>query len=192
MLLLQNGQSFFLLKSKKKSLIVLSGESRFFGKDTTSDAHFGRCILSSADTDNQLYIAGGTKNGFKEKGGPGLHIHYSDDEIFYVVSGEFLFQIEEEYFLGKTGDTVFVPKGIAHTYANPIENNPGELLVIHNPISPNLEKFYAVFCKTGYMNEQMLKDNFEPEVLEDLMKNNEFVGSPIDIEIALKNILAKK
>lgn len=175
-------------RKEKKALVVRAAESRFSGKDTTADANFGRCIISSKDTENQLYIGGDTKNSNEKKGGPGLHIHYQDDETFYVISGEFLFQIEEEIFLGKEGDTVYVPRGIAHTYANPVDDNPGKLLIIHNPISPNLEKFYEVFCKLGYMNEKMLQDSFEPSVLEDLMKNNAFVGPPIDIDSALKKL----
>ncbi|RYF89277.1 MAG: cupin domain-containing protein [Chitinophagaceae bacterium] len=175
-------------KKNKKAFIVRADESRFFGKNTASDANFGRCIISSADTDNQLYIAGETKNSNKKRGGPGLHIHHQDDEIFYVVSGEFLFQLGEEIILGKAGDTVFVARGLAHTYANPIDNNPGELLIIHQPISPSLEKFYEVFSKIGYMNEKMLQENFKPDVLEDLMKNNAFVGPPIDIDAAMKKL----
>ena len=170
----------------KKAFLINANESRFFGKNMPSEAHFSRCMISSVDTDNQLYIAGGTKNSNKEKGGPGLHIHYQDDEIFYVVSGEFLFQLEDKIVLGKAGDTVFAPRGLAHTYANPIDNNPGELLIIHQPISASLEKFYHVFSKLGYMSEEMLQENFEPEDLEDLWKNNAFVGPPIDIEAALK------
>ncbi len=30
-----------------------SYESRYFGKDTKSEANFGRCIISSKDTENQ-------------------------------------------------------------------------------------------------------------------------------------------
>ena len=179
---------FKFFKGSKKALVVSANESRFFGKNTTSDANFGRCIISSKDTDNQLYIAGETKNANKEKGGPGLHIHYQDDEIFYVVSGEFLFKLEEKLILGKAGDTIFVPRGLAHTYANPIDDNPGELLIIHQPISPSLERFYEVFCKLGYMSEKMLQENFESEVLQDLMKNNAFVGPPIDIDAALRKL----
>jgi mannose-6-phosphate isomerase-like protein (cupin superfamily) len=177
-----------LFNRTAKGLVVRAEESRFFSQNTSKNANFGRCIISSKDTANQLYIGGDTENSNLKKGGPALHIHYQDDEIFYVVSGEFLFQIENEYFLGKAGDTVFIPRGIPHTYANPIDNNPGQLLVIHQPISPSLEKFYQVFTKLGYMNEKMLKENFDSETLQDLLKNNAFVGSPIDIDIALKQL----
>lgn len=177
-----------LWKNTRKAFVVKNGESRFFGKDSTANSKYGRCIISSADTQNQLYIAAGSKNSNSKKGGPALHIHHQDDEIFYVVSGEFLFQLENDIILGKAGDTIFVPRGVAHTFANPIDNNPGELLTIHQPISPSLEKFYEVFSTIGYMNDKMLQENFEPEILADLMKYNAFVGPPIDIDAALKKL----
>ncbi|RZK38301.1 MAG: cupin domain-containing protein [Pedobacter sp.] len=171
-----------------KALVVRANENRFLGKKTTTSGDFGRCIISSADTQNQFYMAGTGRLENKKKGGPGMHIHHQDDETFYVVSGEFLFQIEEEVFLGKTGDTFFIPRGTAHTFANPIDDNPGELLTIHQPISPSLETFYEVFSRIGYMDDKMLRENFTKEVLEDLMRNNAFVGPPIDIEAALKKL----
>ncbi|WP_165601784.1 cupin domain-containing protein [Chryseobacterium sp. CBo1] len=83
----------------------------------------------------------------KSKGGPSLRIHHQDDEIFHVISGAFLFQINEKIFRSKKGDNVFVPKSTAHTYAKSYDKNLGELLIIHQPISPSLEKFYQVFFK---------------------------------------------
>lgn len=168
--------------------IVRANESRFFGKKSSPKDTYGRCMISSVDTANQLYISAGANLSNKEVGGPALHIHYKDDEIFYVVSGEFLIQIDEEISLIKQGDTVFIPRGTKHTFANPMENNPGELLTIHQPISPELEKFYDVFCHNGYMNEEQMAKLFSKEELKALMANNTFVGPPIDVEKALKKL----
>lgn len=178
-------------KSASKSFVVRKNESRFFGKSTNADAAFGRCMISSADTAHQLYIAGTAKNSYKTIGGPGMHIHLQDDEIFYIASGDFLFQIEDQLILGKAGDTIFAPRGVAHTYANPIENNPGELLTIHQPISPSLEKFYEVFSRVGFMSDKMLQENIDAETLADILKNNLFVGPPIDVPAALKKLQQK-
>lgn len=183
----------FYLKKKfsggeKNGFIVPADESRFFGKKTSAKDTYGRCMLSSVDTENQLYISAGSNLSNKEKGGPALHIHHKDDEIFYVISGEFLIQLEDKISLIRKGDTVFIPKGTRHTFANHIENNPGELLTIHQPISPELEKFYDVFCHNGYMNEEQMGKLFTQEELKTLMTNNTFVGPPIDIETALKNL----
>lgn len=172
----------------KNGFIVRTPESRFFGKKTSSKGTYGRCMLSSVDTDNQLYLSAGADLSNKEIGGPALHVHHKDDEIFYVISGEFLIQIENEVSLIKKGDTVFIPRGIPHTFANHIVDNPGELLTIHQPISPELEKFYDVFCHNGYMNEEQMSKLFTKDELKMLFANNAFVGPPIDIELALKTL----
>ncbi|WP_165570281.1 cupin domain-containing protein [Chryseobacterium sp. FH1] len=183
-----------LSEPKKKKLQnekpyhLKSNESRFFGKTASAENLHGRCIVSSADTDSQLYISSASKLTNAEIGGPALHIHHQSDEIFFVASGEFLFQINDDVFFGNEGDTVFVPKGVPHTFANPVAGNPGNLVIIHQPINENLEKFYELFCKIGYMNEKILQENISPELLQDIMKNNVYVGPPIDVESAMKNL----
>ncbi|MCX2477264.1 cupin domain-containing protein [Pedobacter sp. MC2016-05] len=171
-----------------KGFIVSAGESRFFGKKTSSKGTYGRCMISGVDTDNKLYLSAGADLSNNETGGPALHIHHKDDEIFYVVSGEFLIQIDKDISLIKEGDTVFIPRGTAHTFANPIVDNPGELLTIHQPISAELEKFYDVFCHHGYMDEEQMGKLFSKDDLKLLFANNAFVGPPIDVESALKKL----
>ena len=172
----------------EKGFIVKASDSRFFGKKTSPKGTYGRCMLSSVDTENQLYMSASADLSNKEVGGPALHIHHKDDEIFYVVSGEFLIQIDKEVSLIKKGDTVFIPRGTAHTFANHLVDNPGEMLTIHQPISPELEKFYDVFCHNGYMNEEQMGKLFTKDELKTLLTNNTFVGPPIDIEAALKTL----
>lgn len=58
----------------------------------------------------------------------------------------------------------------------------------HQPISPELEKFYKVFCETGYLSEEQLKHQFMPEEIEILTTNNPIIGPPIDIDIALAQL----
>lgn len=130
----------------KKGFIIRADKNRFFGKESSPINSFGRCIVSSADTDNDFYLSDSGDLSFREKGGPSLHIHHNDDEIFYVVSGEFLFQIGEEIYLGKAGDTAFIPRGTPHTFANPVKNNPGRLLTMHQPISTNSRNFTKHFA----------------------------------------------
>jgi len=42
-----------------KGFIVSAGESRFFGKKTSSKGTYGRCMISGVDTDNKLYLSAG-------------------------------------------------------------------------------------------------------------------------------------
>src|SRR3954462_15254757 len=43
------------------------------------------------------------------KGGPDRHLHHEQDELFYVLEGEFLFEIGSDRFRLKTGDCVLGP-----------------------------------------------------------------------------------
>jgi len=49
--------------------------------------------------------------------GPPLH-HHGFDETFYVLEGEFTFQLEDELFTRKGGELAFAPRGVPHTFAN--------------------------------------------------------------------------
>ena len=47
---------------------------------------------------------------------PPLHIDENEDEIFYVVEGEFRFLIKDEEHHLNPGDILTAPKGILHSY----------------------------------------------------------------------------
>jgi len=129
----------------KKGILIRANESRFDGEQKTVKNVIGRCLISSADTDGELLIVAPGEKTFAYKGGPPLHIHKYQDEIFFVASGEFLVQLDKELLTVKTGDTVFIPRGVPHTFANPIENNPGSLISIHQPAGKN-EEFFKYLC----------------------------------------------
>jgi quercetin dioxygenase-like cupin family protein len=48
---------------------------------------------------------------------PSRHLHYTDDEGFYVLEGELIFYIGEEIYEAGPGTFVFLPRGIPHSYA---------------------------------------------------------------------------
>src|SRR5262245_8296751 len=49
-------------------------------------------------------------------GGPPPHLHTREDEMFYVLEGEFQFLLGDKTFRGTPGSCVFLPKGIPHTF----------------------------------------------------------------------------
>jgi len=138
-------EQFTKREKPKKGIIIRANESRFNGEQKTVKNVIGRCLVSGADTDGQLLIVAPGEKTFAFKGGPPLHIHKHQDEIFFVANGEFLIQIDKEIVTVKTGDTVFIPRGVPHTFANPIENNPGSLISIHQPVGRN-EEFFNYLC----------------------------------------------
>lgn len=153
----------------KKGILIRANESRFDGEQKTVKNVIGRCLVSSADTGGELLIVAPGEKTFAFKGGPPLHIHKNQDEVFFVASGEFLVQIDKEILTVKTGDTVFIPRGVPHTFANPVENNPGSLISIHQPAGKN-EEFFKYLCT----HEKMPDYEIDPD--------SPVVGDPISLE----------
>jgi quercetin dioxygenase-like cupin family protein len=95
------------------AFVVKAGEARSGIHTPFKGINVNDVKISGKDTAGQLavfeYIG-------KEKTGPALHVHHHQDEIFSIVEGEYLFQVGEEKFKVKAGDTVFAPRGIPHTW----------------------------------------------------------------------------
>ena len=53
---------------------------------------------------------------WRGSGPPDLHVHYADDEAWYVREGTLHFRFGERSLDAGAGSTVFVPAGVAHTF----------------------------------------------------------------------------
>lgn len=51
-------------------------------------------------------------------GGPPLHRHRVQDEWWYVLEGEILFEVDGKVLHARPGDTVFAPRGSCHAFMN--------------------------------------------------------------------------
>ena len=76
--------------------------------------------------------------------GPPRHVHYSCDELFYVLEGEFLFLVGERQVSGSPGTFVFIPRGTVHA-AKVIGPEPGKVLAAYVP--GGLERSFEEFAK---------------------------------------------
>jgi len=65
-------------------------------------------------------------------GGPPPHRHSREDELFYVVAGEFEFIRNDEHFTAGAGACVFLPRGCVHTFKN-VGQAAGTLIVVTTP-----------------------------------------------------------
>ncbi len=61
-------------------------------------------------------------------GGPPLHVHRHEDEVFYVLEGELEFQLGDQRFRAKAGSTAYLPRDIPHTFRN-VGATPSKVLV---------------------------------------------------------------
>jgi mannose-6-phosphate isomerase-like protein (cupin superfamily) len=64
--------------------------------------------------------------------GPPLHMHTREDETFYILEGALKFRCGGQTATAEAGSTVFMPRGIPHTFCNPFEE-PVKVLGIITP-----------------------------------------------------------
>ncbi|MDQ6812597.1 MAG: cupin domain-containing protein [Bacteroidota bacterium] len=91
--------------------------------------------VSSSDTGGQMSIFVAE---YKRNEGPPLHLH-DNDEAFFIIEGEFIFQAGDKRFTGVAGDTVFIPRNTPHTTLTVSET--GKMLFTVNPTG-NVEKIF--------------------------------------------------
>ncbi|MCC6678313.1 MAG: cupin domain-containing protein [Phycisphaerales bacterium] len=72
-------------------------------------------------------------------GGPPLHVHSREDELFYVLEGEITFHVEDGVVKAGPGTSVFAPRGRRHRFANE-SARPAKMLVTIMPAG--LEKMF--------------------------------------------------
>ncbi len=51
-------------------------------------------------------------------GGPPMHVHTHEDELFYVLKGNYMFHYGEKTIEAKEGDFIRLPKGVPHRFVN--------------------------------------------------------------------------
>ncbi|MFN8513000.1 MAG: cupin domain-containing protein [Thermomicrobiales bacterium] len=63
--------------------------------------------------------------------GPAPHIHERTDELFYVLEGEVTFWVGGETSVAGAGTSVFIPRGVPHTFSTP--TGPARFLNLLTP-----------------------------------------------------------
>jgi mannose-6-phosphate isomerase-like protein (cupin superfamily) len=132
------------------------------------------CKVSGKDTNGDLCIYNTIRD---EKGGPGLHYHYHQDEWFFVEEGEFLIEIGGERFYLKPGDSAFAPRKIPHAFAK-INEGQGRLMVLLQPAG-TIELFFKEASKINKKVTQNFIQEFAALSKKHGMK---VVGPPLKFE----------
>jgi mannose-6-phosphate isomerase-like protein (cupin superfamily) len=78
--------------------------------------------------------------------GPALHTHLREDELWWVLEGEFRFKAGGAFFHAAAGGMAFGPRGLPHAFQN-VSDAPGRLLVITTP--SGLERFFEQFAESA-------------------------------------------
>jgi mannose-6-phosphate isomerase-like protein (cupin superfamily) len=119
------------------------------GQDRLGEAHsrgFSSILFKvlPSETNGGLFILEHDK---LVKGGPPLHYHLYQEEWFYVVEGEVLFQLGDIRKRLGPGDSVLGPRLVPHTFSY-VGEKPGRMLIAFTPAG-KMEEFLRV---TGVPN----------------------------------------
>ena len=85
--------------------------------------------VSAADSDGQLaffHLVAPPMSG------PPRHVHSREDELFYVLEGELVFELDGARHTVGAGDTVYLRRGVVHAYQN-FTLRPARLLIATTP-----------------------------------------------------------
>ena len=69
------------------------------------------------------------ESGIPPGGGPPPHIHHREDELFYILEGEYAFTLGDQRLRGGPGTVAFLPRGIVHQFKN-MTDKPGRFVLI--------------------------------------------------------------
>lgn len=72
-----------------------------------------------------------------------LHVHANEDELFYVLEGEHVFQVGDREHRAGPGGLVFAPRGVPHAQRRVVQR-AGRILVLASP--GGLEGFFRALA----------------------------------------------
>jgi len=126
-------------KERGKGFKVKAGEGRLHGHMKLKGVNSNILDLKVSGSDTGGSLAVFEQTSISQGRGTPLHIHPLQDEMFYVIEGEYYFKVGEETFTLTTGDSIFLPKNIPHawTQISPL----GKMTVIFQPAG-KMEDFF--------------------------------------------------
>ena len=144
------GKGFFVAAGKDRADAPLS----LFEGDTFYSK------ISTSDTDGSLYVYESTRIN---PGGPPLHVHYDQDEWWYILQGKFMIKVGDQVYDVQAGDSVFGPRKVPHCFAK-VGEGEAKMLMLFSPAG-KMEAFFTAMSKgatkgmTSEQNAQFRKDH---------------------------------
>jgi mannose-6-phosphate isomerase-like protein (cupin superfamily) len=111
------------------------------------------------------------ENTFHAQGGPSRHLHYEQDEWFYILEGEFIMEIDQDQFRLTPGDSILGPRKIPHVWAY-TGGLRGRILIAFLPAG-RMESFFREVTKANAMPP------LDPELWR--AHGMELVGPPLKV-----------
>ena len=103
--------AFSHIKTKRtdKGFKVSAREGRIHGHIKLKGVNSNILDVKISGTDNDGGFALFEQTSLSQGMGTSLHIHYLQDEVFYVIEGNYFFQVGEDKYQLSAGDSIFLP-----------------------------------------------------------------------------------
>lgn len=106
-------------------------------------------------------------------GGPPMHVHDSQDEIYFIESGDWIFVVGGAHHRLGPGDTIFLPRRVPHSFAQ--TSDLGRLVFMFTPAGDMADFFDALSDLDGPPDPQTEAALFAAHGMQ-------VVGPPIQLE----------
>lgn len=163
-----------VMAHEKEGFVVLPNQAPRFSGPVGGEEDITEILATREQTGGSFGVWRYTK---VLEGGPPLHIHRAEDEFFYVLSGEFNFQLGDCIKHTPAGSFVFIPKDMVHTFQH-VGREPGVLLGSVHPGG-----FEGLFQGLPGADAETIKALFKKY-------NMDVVGPPLDVAMSPARLTA--
>lgn len=139
--LVASGQSLAQQRSPR-GVRVARGADRFTQQRTIAGANRIAYKVSGQDTEGGLFLF---EQVSLRKGGPPRHLHHGQEEWFYVMEGEYIFEVGQDRMRLTPGDSLLAPRRVPHVWAY-VGETPGKILIGFQPAG-KMEIFFQEAAK---------------------------------------------
>ena len=155
-----------------KGFKINAGEGRLHGHIKLKGVNSNILDVKISGSDNDGSFAMFEQTSLSQGRGTPLHVHHAQDEVFYVVEGNYYFQVGEDKFHLGAGDSIFMPMKVPHAWTQVSEK--GKMTVLFQPAGKMEDFFMAI--------SSMEKEPTQAEMAKLFVDNEmQIVGPPLKI-----------
>src|SRR4051812_18741157 len=129
-------------EASARGIRVEHGLDRFDAPRTIAGANVVAYKVATQDTSGGLFLL---EQVSMRKGGPPRHLHHAQEEWFYVVEGEYIFEVGQDRMRLGPGDSLLAPRQVPHVWAY-VGEKPGKILIAFQPAG-KMETFFQEAAK---------------------------------------------
>lgn len=147
-----------------KGFKVPAGEGRTHGHIKLKGVNANVLDLKIAGSDSNGGIAVFEQTSLSQGMGTPLHVHHFQNEIFYVLEGDYFFKVGDDEFHLSSGDSIFLPQKVPHAWTQISEQ--GKMVVTFQPAGKMENFFISVAALDHEPTKQEMAMIFEENEME--------------------------